>query len=170
MAKKSGIDTVLLAALRRRITGVLPSQVRACIRELNEDQLWWRPNEHSNSIGNLVLHTSGSIRYYLCRALGGFQYDRNRPAEFAAKGPLPKQQLLSIFDETIRQAAVTLDSFDLSRLLEGTDEPAYNSTILEQLLSVAVHFATHAGQIVYVTKLLKESSMDDLWIRAHKKH
>jgi hypothetical protein len=170
MAKRTALEEALLEALRRRITKVLPSQVRACIRELNEEQLWWRPNEQSNSAGNLVLHVSGSMRHYLSRAIGGFQYERNRAAEFAARGPLPKQQLLSIFDETIRQATLTLDSFDTSRFLDPTDEPSYNATLLEQLEGAAIHLAIHAGQIVYITKMLKEGSLDDLWIRTHKKH
>lgn len=169
MAVKIKLEDVILEALRKRITRVLPSQVRACLKELNEEQIWWRPNEESNSVGNLILHICGSTRHYLGRGIGGIQYERNRPAEFSARGPLPKQQLLSLFDETVRQATLVLDSFDTARFLDQTDEPDYYATVLDQIFGVAVHFATHTGQIIHITKVLKPAAVDELWLRAHKK-
>lgn len=169
MAVKVKIEDVVLDMLRKRITRVLPGQVRACLKELNEEQIWWRPNEQSNSVGNLVLHLCGSTRHYLTRGIGGIEYERNRAAEFAARGPLPKQQLLSLFDETVRQATLVLDSFNTARFLDPTEEPDYYGTILEQILGVAVHFATHTGQIIHITKTLKPEAVDELWIKAHRK-
>ena len=49
------MNDIALAALRSRVTGVFPAQVRAALASLTEEQVWWRPNEKSNSIGNLVL-------------------------------------------------------------------------------------------------------------------
>lgn len=168
MEPTNNLSGVALAALRSRITGILPSQIRACIEELTEEQLWWRPNEQTNSVGNLVLHVSGSMRHYLSRGVGGLEYHRDRPAEFAERGPVPKAQLLATFDETISQAAGILDSFDTSRFLEPTDEPNYVPTVFDVIFNIAIHLATHTGQIVYITKMLKEGSVDELWIRAHK--
>jgi Protein of unknown function (DUF1572) len=162
------LEQAALAAFRSRITRILPDQIRACIEALTEEQLWWRPNEKSNSVGNLVLHVSGSTRHYLSRSIGHIQYNRDRPAEFSERGPLPKQQLLAIFDETIDQAASVLDSFEMSRFMEETKEPGYQ-TVFEQLFGIAIHFAAHAGQVVYATKALKESSVDELWISTHRK-
>jgi hypothetical protein len=61
-----------------------------------------------------------------------------------------------------------LDSFDPSRFLEATDEQNYVPTVFDLIFNIAIHLATHAGQIVYITKMLKEGSVDELWIRAHK--
>jgi hypothetical protein len=36
------------------------------------------------------------------------------------------------------------------------------------LFGVAIHMAVHTGQIVYITKLLKEGSINDLWTQTHK--
>ena len=168
MEQANNLSEVALEALRKRITKIIPAQIRECVEQLNEEQLWWRPNEQANSVGNLVLHVSGSTRHYLCRSIGGIQYDRDRPAEFAERGPLPKEQLLYIFDETIAQARQVLDDFDTSRFLQQSEEPNYFATLFEQILNIAVHLATHAGQIVYVTKMLKEGTLDEIWIRAHK--
>lgn len=168
MNEKNDLDAVALAALRSRITNILPSQIRACLNELTEEQLWWRPNQQSNSVGNLILHLSGSMRHYLSRGVGGIDYKRDRPTEFAERGPMPRTQLLATFDETIKQAAQVLDNFDKSRLLDASDEPSYVPTIFDVIFNIAIHLATHTGQIVYITKMLKEGSVDELWIRAHR--
>jgi uncharacterized damage-inducible protein DinB len=168
MEKENRLGDVALAALRGRITRVLPAQVRSSIETLTDEQLWWRPNEHANSAGNLVLHVSGSMRHYLARGVGGFEYDRDRPAEFAERGPIPREQLLSTFDEAISQAEKVFDSFDTARFLSPSDEPDYVPTIFDVVYNVAIHLATHTGQIVYIAKLLNEGSLDELWIKAHK--
>lgn len=168
MEEEKDLSSVALAALLSRITRILPSQIRSCVEELTDEQLWWRPNEQTNSVGNLVLHVSGSMRHYLSRGVGGFEYQRDRPAEFAERGPVPRAQLLATFDETIRQAAGILNSFDTARFLEPTDEQNYVPTVFDMIFNIAIHLATHTGQIVYVTKMLKEGSVDELWIRAHK--
>jgi uncharacterized damage-inducible protein DinB len=168
MEQTNDLSKTALEAIRSRITRIIPAQIRSCVEELSEEQLWWRPNEQANSVGNLVLHVSGSMRHYLSNRVGGIEYERNRPAEFAERGPVPKQQLLATFDETILQAGQVLDAFDTSRFLDGTDEPNYVPTVFDLIFNIAIHLATHAGQIVYVTKMLKEGSLDELWIRAHR--
>ncbi|MFY9557680.1 MAG: DUF1572 family protein [Blastocatellia bacterium] len=168
MEAEKTLSGVALDALRARIVRILPAQIRACIEELTEEQLWWRPNDQANSAGNLVLHLSGSMRHYLSDRVGGIQYERDRPAEFTERGPIPKAQLLATFDETINQATRVLDSFDRSRFLDSTDEPDYVPTMFDLIFNISIHLAVHTGQIVYVTKMLKEGSIDELWIRAHK--
>jgi uncharacterized damage-inducible protein DinB len=167
METPRSLNDVTLEALRSRIVRIIPAQIKSCVEELSDEQLWWRPNEQANSIGNLILHLSGSMRHYLSRGVGGIDYTRDRPSEFAERGPIPRTQLLSIFDETIEQADRVLGSFDTSRFLEPTEEQNYVPTIFDLIYNISIHLATHAGQIVYVTKMLKEGSVDELWIRAH---
>lgn len=165
---ESSLEQAALRTLQKRLTEIFPSQIRECLAHLSDEQIWWRPNDESNSIGNLVLHLSGSVRYYLCRAVGRFDYNRDRPAEFAEKGPLPKDDLLSTFDETIRQVADTLDSFDTARFLDPGTEPSYYSTIFDQIYGVSVHMALHTGQIIYATKMLQAGAIDEIWIKVHQ--
>jgi hypothetical protein len=164
----SGLDGVALETLRKRLTEIFPAQIKECVDKLSDEQIWWKPNDQGNSVGNLILHLSGSIRHYLCHAIGGFEYERDRPAEFAEMGPIPKDALLSTFDETIRQVGATLDSFNLSRFLEPGTQPSYYPTIFDQIYGVSVHLAIHAGQIIYVTKMLQAGAINELWIRVHK--
>jgi Protein of unknown function (DUF1572) len=168
MQERDDIRSFALEALRVRVTEVLPAQIRSCVEELSEEQLWWRPNGESNSVGNLVLHVRGAVLHFLCRGVGGLEYARDREAEFAAGGSIPKQQLLVMFDEMVEKASETFAALDPSRLGEPSTEPAYYSIIFEDLFGVAVHLAAHAGQIVYVTKMLKEGSVNDLWTQTHR--
>src|SRR5947208_3201817 len=138
METTRSLDHVALEALRSRIVRILPAQIKSCIEELNDEQIWWRPNEQANSVGNLVLHLSGSMRHYLSRGVGGIDYNRDRPGEFAERGPLPKAELLSIFDETIDQAANVLDSFDTARFLEATEEQNYVPTLFDLIYNISI--------------------------------
>ena len=168
METPNDLGAVTLNALRGRITRIIPAQIRECVQELNEEQLWWRPNEASNSVGNLVLHVSGSMRHYLSRGVGGIEYHRDRPSEFAERGPVSREELLRTFDETVAQATRVLEPFDTANFLKATDEQDYVPTFFDLIFNIAIHLATHAGQIVYITKMLKEGSVNELWIRAHK--
>src|SRR5687767_4268540 len=99
MSHVNDISPLALDALRMRITKVLPAQIRSCIEQLSEEHLWWRPNEQSNSVGNLVLHVRGAVMHFLCRGVGKLEYERDRAAEFAESSTVTKTQLLAMFDE-----------------------------------------------------------------------
>jgi len=157
-----------LDALRARVTRVFPAQVRTAVNALTDDQIWWRPNESSNSIGNLVLHLSGSLDYYLNRNLGGLEFTRDRPAEFNERHPIPKEQLLARFDEMVANAVRTFDSLTVARLGEPSPEPTMYNLLVEDLLNAAMHLANHAGQIVWIAKMLEVNAVDEVWIRSHR--
>jgi hypothetical protein len=162
------LSQTVLEALRKRITRVIPNQIRSCIDQLSDEQLWWRPNEEANSVGNLVLHLSGSVRHYLGHQLGGIAYTRNRDAEFAERGPIERSQLLATWDDTVSQVTEVLAVFDTGRFLDSTAETDYVPTVFDLIYNVSIHMATHAGQIVWVTKMLEQGSIDELWIKAHR--
>ncbi len=159
-----------LDALRARIANVFPAQVRAAVDQLTEEQIWWRPNEKSNSVGNLVLHLSGSLNHYLNRNIGGLAYERNRDAEFAARGPMPKKELMAIFDDMVSKADRTLANIEPEQLAGPSTDPERQTYLVEDLIGIATHVSTHTGQILWITKMLREGSLDEVWIRAHKRH
>jgi uncharacterized damage-inducible protein DinB len=166
MTTQSGIEDTALQALCIRITKVLPTQIRSCLDQLSDEQIWWRPNEQANSVGNLTLHICGAVMHFLCRGVGGHDYLRNRPTEFATQR-LPRSELLKTFDTMVDEAEQTFARMNASRLREESTEPTYYSTVFEDLFGVAIHMAVHTGQIVYVTKMLKEGSINDLWTQTH---
>jgi uncharacterized damage-inducible protein DinB len=163
-------DTVSIAlnALRIRITGVFPAMIRAAVASLTDEQLWWRPNEASNSIGNIVLHLTGSLNHFLNRNIGGIDYTRDRAAEFAERRTIPRAELLAMFDEMVTRAEQTFAALTPERLAEPSPEPKMHSIVFEDLMNVATHLANHAGQILWIAKMLDGGAIDELWMKTHR--
>jgi hypothetical protein len=164
------MNDIALAALRTRITGVFPAQIRSALASLSEEQVWWRPNEKSNSIGNLILHLTGSLNYFLNRNLGHIPYDRDRDAEFAERRALPKAELLAHFDDMIAKAGQTFEGLTPDSLTAPSPEPmmTMHAIVFEDLLNVTAHLATHTGQILWIAKMLNDGAVDEVWIKSHR--
>lgn len=160
------VATALLDDARKRLQSGYPTQVRASLEALSDEQVWWRPNDTSNSVGNLVLHVCGSARHFLGRGVGGTDYKRDRPSEFKERGPLPRSELMAVLDETVAETKRVLEGFDPGRLLEVTDRAGEPQSMLALILRTAHHWAVHTGQIVYAAKALKAGAFDELWMKA----
>jgi uncharacterized damage-inducible protein DinB len=162
------LATVVIEALRVRITAVFPAQIRASLDQLSDDEIWSRPNEQSNSVGNLVLHLTGSLNHFLNHKLGALDFHRDRPAEFAERRSIPKEELRTQFDEMVRQAEETFSSITADKLMKPSPEPKMNRYVVEDLLNIAVHMSTHTGQILWITKMFRGGAFDDLWMKTHR--
>jgi uncharacterized damage-inducible protein DinB len=154
-ASESRMDdgSAFLTEARRYLAVEYPTKIRACVAQLSDDDLWWRPNEASNSVGNLLLHLAGNIRQWIVGGVGGAPDARRRQEEFDERGPLPRASLLERFDTAIGDAARVLaavESWELTapRRIQGRD-----TTVLLAIFHVVEHCAMHTGQIVYLTKL-----------------
>lgn len=157
-----------LESLRNRILRVFPAQVRKCLEQLDDEQIWWRPNETSNSIGNLVLHLTGSLNLYLNRLIGGFTYTRDRDAEFAERHRVPKAELLARFDEMVAKGEKTFEKLNPERLGDPSPDAPKNLVVLEDVISICAHVAAHTGQIVWITKMLHDGALNEVWMKTHK--
>ena len=116
----------------------------------NEESLWLISEDIRNSGGNLALHLVGNLRTYIGKNLGGFEYIRNREAEFSAKN-IPKETLLSMIKETRILVLTTLELLNIKQL-EGiyTEEIlGYEMTTQYFLIHLYGHLNYHLGQINY---------------------
>ncbi len=154
------IGTTYIAYCRRRFLQEYFPRIEACLKELSEEDIWWRPNEESNSIGNLMLHLCGNVRRWIVCGFGDIEDTRNRPLEFSERGSLSKDQLLKKMEECLQEADSILGKFDSSRLLQKKFIQHYKITYLDALSHVVEHFAQHTAQIVYITKLRKSGAVD----------
>src|SRR5262245_36604156 len=93
-------------------------RIRHCLGQLTDEQVWWRPQPSMNSIGNQMLHLCGNLRQWLVAGLGGAQDVRNRPAEFAERGPIPKTDLLRRLDAGVSEAKAILGRLIARDLME----------------------------------------------------
>lgn len=163
------MNDVILSTIRTRMTGVFPAQIRAAVEKLSDEQIWTRPNESSNAIGNILLHLTGSLNHYLNRNLGALDYTRDRAAEFAERRPLPKEELLALFDAMVAHAERTFDGLTAEGLGEPSPEPSMHTIVAEDLLNGLAHLAFHAGQIVWIAKMLDGGAANEVWIKSHRR-
>ena len=129
-------------------------QIEKCLNLLSPEQVWHRPNEVSNAIGNLVLHLAGNVRQWIIASLGGEAFARDRSAEFAQREPLPTDEILDRLRETVERACDVIGGVTPDALAARVTIQGYNVTGLEAVFHVVEHFSLHTGQIVYATKLL----------------
>ena len=150
-----GFPQVFLDFSRRKLIQELWPRTCRCLEMLTDEQIWWRPQETSNSIGNLLLHLNGNLRQWMIAPLGGGSSERNRPAEFAERQQIPIRELRNRLDATFREAEEIFRQTDPAVLLKTYDIQNQKSvTALEAIYHVVEHFSMHYGQILYITKLL----------------
>jgi uncharacterized damage-inducible protein DinB len=155
-------DSVSRAFIDRAIaflTGDYLPKIERCLEQLSDDQIWWRPNAESNSIGNLVLHLCGNARQWIVCGLGFEPDNRIRDAEFARRDPIPRAELLTLLRTTLNDVETTLRQLDPTTLLETRKIQGSDVDILEAIFHVTEHFSMHTGQIIMLTKMM---TSDDL--------
>ncbi len=150
----SELSTLFLDCSRKRFFGQLWPRLQECVASLNEEQIWWRPNDASNSIGNLLLHLNGNVYQWLVASFNKEDDKRNRPAEFSAQGGLAAAVLLKQLGATLDQVRAVFDRLTPVELLATYEIQGYHVSGLDAVYHVVEHFALHYGQIAYITKLL----------------
>ena len=130
-----------------------PTKIRRCLDELPADALWRRSDEHSNSVGNLLLHLTGNVRQWIVSSVGGAPDTRFRSAEFAATEGADARALFAGLRATLDEADAVIASLSPAGLLERRTIQGRDVTVLEAVYHVTEHFALHTGQIILLTKL-----------------
>jgi uncharacterized damage-inducible protein DinB len=130
-------------------------RLRGCVESLTDEQVWWRPNEASNSIGNILLHLNGNVRQWLVTSFNKSEDHRVRAVEFKERTCIPRATLIDQLDATLQEAVAVLSRLRAADLLATFEIQGYDVTGLYAVYHVVEHFGMHYGQIVYLTKLLQ---------------
>ena len=147
-------DALLQESHRRIFEESLP-RMRQCLNSLTDTEIWSRPNDNSNSVGNLVLHLCGNARQWIVSGLGGQPDVRQRQEEFDEQGPLPKSQLLTLIEDVETDMKTVLGSLTPAELLRVRKVQTFEEHGVAILIHVIEHFSYHVGQITYIVKALK---------------
>ena len=134
-------------------------KIERCLERLSDEQIWWRPNEESNSIGNLVLHLCGNARQWIVSGVGGAADARVRDAEFAQRDSIRRAELVSLLRTTLADVAAVLKKLSPETLLEKRTIQGSDVDLLEAIFHVTEHFSMHTGQIIMLTKMLTSSDL-----------
>jgi hypothetical protein len=136
---------------------LLGRELRGFAREIElfaeEGQIWETLPGVSNSAGTLTLHVCGNLQHFVGAVLGGSDYVRDRPFEFAARG-LSREHLLA-------EVARTLEVVE--RVLPGLTEEAVSAPYPDVLgglrpptglflQHLACHLSHHLGQAGYLRR------------------
>ena len=119
---------------------------------LTHEQVWWRPNSESNSIGNLILHLEGNVRQWIISGIGDRADTRRRQSEFDARETMSSEELLDHLRRTMEEAKDVLATITPEMPLVMKPVQTFEESVLSILVHVTEHFSYHTGQIAYITK------------------
>jgi hypothetical protein len=141
-------------------------RIKHCLSQLNDKQVWWRSQPSLNSIGNLILHLCGNLRQWVVAGLGGAADDRDRPGEFAQRGPIPKEELQRRLEAVVGEATRILAGVDARQLTEVRRIQGFDVTGLGAVFDSVPHFRGHTQEIVHVTRLQLGDTYKFAWTPA----
>ena len=121
----------------------------------SEAALWMVAVGVSNAAGNLALHVIGNLNHFIGVQLGGTDFRRDRPAEFASRD-IPRAELIDQLSATKTVLATVLPSLDAARL-EGIypeEVLGYPMTTRYFLIHLYGHLNYHLGQVNYLRRVL----------------
>lgn len=136
------------------------NKISTCLDEILSDEIWKRPNNSSNSIGNQILHLCGNIRQYAISSLGGQPDIRERDKEFEANEGYSKEELLKMLNATVEKAIEIIKSINEEDLIRIRSVQGFEMSGVGILIHVTEHYSYHTGQIIFWTKLLKNKSFN----------
>jgi len=139
-------------------TEYLP-KIERCLEQLTDEQIWFRPNDASNSIGNLVLHLCGNARQWIVAGLGDIPDRRDRDSEFRQREVIPRAELIECLRTTVREVEQVLANLDSNVVLERRTIQGKDLEVLDAIFHVTEHFSMHTGQIILLTKMLAQRDL-----------
>jgi len=153
------LSTALLHEVEHRLFDESLPRILNCLDKLTNDQIWWRPNESSNSIGNLILHLCGNVRQWIGTGLGNLPDNRKRQTEFDERRVIDREVLVSELLSTMMMARSIISNVPVNDLLASRPVQTFKETGLTILIHVTEHFSYHTGQIAYITKFLSDQPL-----------
>ncbi|MGA3188462.1 MAG: DUF1572 family protein [Bryobacteraceae bacterium] len=132
----------------------MTAHIETCLSKLDSGQIWNRPHETQNSIGNLVLHLAGNVRQWIGSSIDGQPDIRQREREFALNSKMEPSELLATLHLTVSHAVLILKNLPPHRLTDLVSTQDGQRSVLEVIYQVVGHFQQHTGQIIFETKRL----------------
>ncbi|MFJ5760523.1 DUF1572 family protein [Neobacillus sp. NPDC093182] len=139
------------------------------IEQLSESELFWIPNEESNSVAIIMKHMSGNMvsRWTDFFTTDGEKPYRNRDDEFVGDIKT-KEQLMKMWEFGWDTFLTTLKDIDEEHLLKKITIRNEPHSVIEAIERQMYHYSYHVGQIIYIAKYLKSSDWKTLTIPRKK--
>jgi uncharacterized damage-inducible protein DinB len=130
-------------------------KIAHCVSLLSEEQVWWRPNEACNSVGNLLLHLRGNLSQWVLSGIAGTAFERHRAQEFTASETATKAELLAGLTDVVARVRNTIQGMRTPDLERAIRVQGYDTDGLGVVVHIVEHMSYHTGQIVALTKQLQ---------------
>jgi uncharacterized damage-inducible protein DinB len=156
MVNLTDIGKHFIAQSRGFLSSDYLPKIERCLEVLSDDDVWWRANEGSNSIGNLLLHLEGSTRAWILGVAGGSPEPRDRQQEFDEREQIPRAVLMSRLRQTLAEADGVLARLDVDVLLERRQARGEEFSVLLAVYHAVEHFSMHTGQIIMLARMRSE--------------
>jgi uncharacterized damage-inducible protein DinB len=153
------IKNELLRDVAIRLFDENSARIKKCLGKLSIEQIWWKANPNSNSIGNLILHMNGNVRQWILTGIDGQKDIRQRQSEFEQDKQLDHKTLFLILDRLENDTRSAMSRISTSELLRKRPVQIYNETGISILIHVTEHFSYHTGQIAFITKMLLDDQV-----------
>jgi uncharacterized damage-inducible protein DinB len=151
-ADRRDVPRAFLQHSRSLLTTDFLPKIERSLEYLTDDDIWWRANDASNSIGNLLLHLRGNVTQWIVAGVGGEPRERRRQQEFDERSPIPKRELLAQLRVAVEEADAVIRDLDPDALIGVRQIQDYSVTVLEAIYHVVEHFSMHTGQIILLAK------------------
>ena len=129
------------------------------LKHLSDEDIWKRPNESLNSIGNLILHICGNMTQYVIASLGGTEDIRERDVEFTVESGYTKKELLQKLADTVEAAKRVINDAKVDQLVRKREVQGFYFSGIGVVLHAVEHYSYHTGQIAFWVKQIKNMDL-----------
>ncbi len=134
-----------------------------CLDQLDEQKIWWQPNDKMNSIGILITHICGSFRQWTITNINNEEDVRDRPEEFLNENKIIKEELIELAATLKSEFLKAIHNLDTSRLTEQRRIQGYDVTLMSAIFRALTHLEGHIGQIVLLTRIKLGDNYKMFW-------
>jgi len=120
--------------------------------ELNNEQVWWRPDEEMNAIGNLLLHLAGNLGQWIIAGIGDSEDTRDSPSEFSKRRNIPKDDALKCLLDVVEGSCTTLTGISADELLAMKRIQGADVSKMNAMMHSVTHFQGHVQEIIGLTR------------------
>ncbi|HTE26991.1 DUF1572 family protein [Flavitalea sp.] len=158
------IATIFLESAIKRVS-LYRDLAETAMIQLKEEDFHFRPDPGSNSIAIIIQHMSGNMisRWTNFLSEDGEKPWRSRDLEFNDQH-FSREHLLKIWQQgwdCFLKSLHSLEPHDLLKTIQIRTEPILVIDAINRQLS---HYPNHAGQIIYIAKMIKGKDWQSLSI------
>lgn len=160
----TSLGTVFLESAVKRLT-YYKSLCDATFMVLTDDDFYYSPNAESNSIAIIIQHMAGNMlsRWTDFLTTDGEKEWRNRDEEFEMN-TLSKKDLIELWERGWTCCIDAIKHLNEDDLLQTITIRTEALTVVDAINRQLAHYPYHAGQIIYIAKMIKNQQWTSLSI------